>query len=91
MSKTNNKIHVWHQTDVKVKYFFIAGEKCVRRHVCPIYINLTFSYERLYSHQIWFSLDQHKQSYGGGGIPPSQVENVLNQTGKGETFIFLTV
>ena len=32
-------------------------------------LNLSFSYERLSSHQTWFNLGQGKQSYGGGSAP----------------------
>ena len=45
--------------------------------------NLSSSYEGLSPRQIWFNLDQGKQSYGERGAypppPPSQVENVLNR------------
>ena len=33
-------------------------------------INLFSSYDGLSSHQIWFDLDEGKQSYGGGRNPP---------------------
>ena len=55
----------------------------LRRHFLSNFFenfNLSFSYERLSPHQIWFNLGQGKQSYGGGGIP--QVENVLNRPGE---------
>ena len=43
-----------------------------------------YSYEGVPPHQVWFNLDQGKQSYGGGGgnSPPLQVENVLNRPGE---------
>ena len=43
-------------------------------------LSLSSSYEGLSPHQIWFNLDQGKQSYvGGGGV---EVENVLNRLGE---------
>ena len=48
-------------------------------------VNLSFSYDGLSPHQIWFNLDQGKQSYGGGGGGGGggiQVENVLNRPGE---------
>ena len=46
-------------------------------------VNLSSSYDRLSSHQIWFNLDQGNQSYGGGGADSApQVENVLNRPGE---------
>ena len=42
---------------------------------------LSSSYDGLSPHQIWFTLEQGKQSYGGGRNPP-QVENVLNRPGE---------
>ena len=46
--------------------------------------NFYSSYERLSPHQVWFNLDQGKQSYGGGGGAESvpKVENVLNRPGE---------
>ena len=43
--------------------------------------DLSSSYDGLSPHQIWYNLDQGKQSYGGGGAnsAPPQVENVLNR------------
>ena len=47
-------------------------------------VNFSSSYKGLSAHQIWFNLDQGKQSYGGGveSAPPPQVENVLNRPGE---------
>ena len=48
-------------------------------------LSLSSSYEGLSPHQIWFNLDQGKQSNGGEGAdsPPSlQAENVLNPPGE---------
>ena len=46
-------------------------------------VNLSSSYDGLSRHQIWFNLEQGKQSYGGGAeSAPPQVENVLNRPGE---------
>ena len=45
-------------------------------------VNFSSSYKGLSAHQIWFDLGQGKQSYGGGGFRPPQVENVLNRPGE---------
>ena len=45
-------------------------------------VNFFSSYKGLSAHQVWFNLGQGKQSYRGGGIPPPQVENVLNRPGE---------
>ena len=76
---------------MKVKYLYIAYRKCILRHYdvtfCPIFfenVNLFSSYDGLSSHQIWFDLDEGKQSYRGGAesAPPPQVENVLKRPGE---------
>ena len=56
---------------MKVKYLYIAYMSNFLEN-----INLFSSYDGVLSHQIWFSLDQGKQSYGGG------VGNVLNRPGE---------
>ena len=57
-------------------------------------VNFSSSYKGLSAHQIWFTLGQAKQSYGGGGAEfAPQVKNVLNRTllipGGENTEIFL--
>ena len=44
--------------------------------------NLSSSYKGLSPHQIWFNLNQGKQSYGGDGFRHPQVEDVLNRPGE---------
>ena len=46
-------------------------------------VNLSSSYDGLSPYQIWFNLEQGKQSYGGGAeSAPPPVENVLNRPGE---------
>ena len=45
-------------------------------------VNLFSSYDGLSSHQIWFDLDEGKQSYGGGPESAPHVENVLKRPGE---------
>ena len=77
-SKINNKIFIWCHSDIKknIKVKYILQ----KMHMMSLWhhflsnffekLNLSSSYEGLSPHQFWFNLDQGKQSYRGGQIPP---------------------